>query len=65
MTVLLILCKADATVFMDAIEGGGVKLLEMLYEFNREDCDAAIIQLLKQKISLSPTINSFHSYFLN
>lgn len=50
---------------MDAIEGGGVKLLEMLYEFNREDCDAAIIQLLKQKISLSPTINSFHSYFLN
>lgn len=65
MTVLLILCKADATVFMDAIEGGGVKLLEMLYEFNKEDCDAAIIQLLKQKISFHQPFHAFHSYFLN
>ena len=50
---------------MDAIEGGGVKLLEMLYEFNKEDCDAAIIQLLKQKISFHQPLHAFHSYFLN
>ena len=51
MTVLSILCRADAVIFMDAIAEGGVQLLELLYEFNREECEAAITQLLKQKIS--------------
>ena len=53
MAVLSILCKADAVIFMDAIEEGGVQLLELLYEFNREECETAITQLIKQKISFS------------
>ena len=46
MTVLLILSNADI-----AIGQGGVIVLDKLYDHNKSDCENAIIQLIKQKIS--------------
>lgn len=51
MTVLLILGKADISILIDAIDGGGVVVLDKLYEYNKEDCEDVLIQLIKQKIS--------------
>ena len=49
MTVLLILGKADVSILIDAIDGGGVVVLDKLYEYNKEDCGDVLIQLIKQK----------------
>lgn len=51
MTVLLILSNADITILIDAIAQGGVVVLDKLYDHNKDDCENAIIQLIKQKIS--------------
>lgn len=51
MTVLLILSNADITILIDAIGQGGVIVLDKLYDHNKSDCENAIIQLIKQKIS--------------
>ena len=51
MTVLLILGKADVSILIDAVDGGGVVVLDKLYEYNKEDCEDVLIQMIKQKIS--------------
>ena len=53
MTVLLTLSNADITILIDAIAQGGVVVLDKLYDHNKSDCENAIIQLIKQKISYS------------
>jgi len=57
MTVLLILGKADVSILIDAVDGGGVVVLDKLYEYNKDDCGDVLIQLIKQKIS--PNDSSF------
>lgn len=51
MTVLLLLSNADGICLIDAITTGGIAVLKKLYEFNRSDCESAIIQMIKYKIS--------------
>ena len=49
MTVLLILSNADSRYLIDAVNEGGVAVLERLYNHNKKECESAIIQLIKQK----------------
>ena len=51
MTVLLILGKADVSILIDAVDGGGVVVLDKLYEYNKDDCGDVLIQLIKQIIT--------------
>lgn len=56
MTVLLLLSNADGICLIDAITTGGIAVLQKLYEFNQSDCESAIIQMIKYKISCTPTL---------
>lgn len=62
MTVLLLLSNADGICLIDAITTGGIAVLKKLYEFNRSDCESAIIQMIKYKISCIPALYSTHLF---
>ena len=60
MTVLLLLSNADSNCLIEAIKAGGIGLLDKLYKHNKEECENAIIQMVKQNISMQ--LSKFDSY---
>lgn len=65
MTVLLLLSNANGICLIDAVARGGIVVIDKLYEYNKEECESAIIQMIKHKIScfdssLSLTVPSLH-----